>query len=488
MPNPQIYTDALNTFTNKYGLKDYDYADQAKVQEKFSYIDEFIMDSPTGRGAAGLFTALAAKTMSLYFENATKLNENGKYMSSFNLDDFLKDFDDLAKAKYESELEVGEESKRPKFAGANSKQISSALAKDYGKMNKTLPTLWYEQLKNKKMSVDQIRGITNKATNNLLEDEVDENEKEGRLVNVAAAYEAMRQLRQSREGFIGFFWKLFNRDLNAREEACMNSLSANVSELTSKGYDVEKVRRELTGKTVMGKSVNVKATANKKAQAAKTSPKKTKKTKKTAAKIGPTAELAEIKIAEGYPARELAADLYSELPHNGLNESAAKYFLASVYIKNVLVKVSELNKNFDKEIANGKDPKKAFEAVVRGTFRKCLAFSKMYERINKDNILPGATIMAKGIVNTFTAAVFYPNELGSLVNDYVDQNVDMYKNIEASGKDYEFEMDSLDEQMQNDDREKVFNDGDPFNDGYDKKSDRVDDLKKYDAPTLNSTK
>ena len=147
-----------------------------------------------------------------------------------------------------------------------------------------------------------------------------------------------------------------------------------------------------------------------------------------------------------------------------------------------------MNENFDKEIANGKDPKKAFEAVVRGTFRKCLKYSKTYEKNNKENCLIGATIMTKGIVNTFTAAAFYPKELGSLVNDCVDQNVALYKSIEESSKDYEYEMDFLDEQMQNDNREKVFDNGDLFNDGYDKKSDRVDDLKKYDALSLNSNK
>ena len=228
MPNPQIYTDALENFNNKYGLKDYDYAKFAAVQEKFSYIDEFIMDSPAGRGAAGLFSALAAKTMSLYFENATKLNENGKYMSSFDINDFLKDFDDLAQAKYESELAEGQESKRPKFAGANAKQIAKAISKDYGKTNKTLPTLWFEKLDSKKMSVDELQGITNNAIDDLFSEDADKNEMEGQLVNVVAAHEAMKQLRESRSGFVGFFWKLFHRDLNAQEEEYMNSLTAAV--------------------------------------------------------------------------------------------------------------------------------------------------------------------------------------------------------------------------------------------------------------------
>ena len=482
MPNPQIYTDALKIFTDKYGLENYDYANLATVQEKFSYIDEFIMNSPTGRGAAGLFTTLAAKTMSLYFENATKLNENGKYMSSFNINDFLNDFDDLAQAKYESELEEGQEPKRAKFAGATSKQLSRALAKDHGKTNKTLPTLWFERLDSKKMSVDQIQGITNNAIDRLFAEDADKDELQGQVVNVVAAHEAMRKLRESREGFIGFFWKLFHRDLNAQEEGYMNSLTAAVSELRTSGYDVDKVRHELTGKTVMGKSVNVKATANK-AETAKTSP---EKTKKAAVKIGPIAGRVENRIDERYHARDLVEDVYSEIPNNGQPDRLAKFFLENVYFKNVLEKVSELNENFDKEIANGKDPKKAFETVVRGTFRKCLNYSKMYERNNKENILTGATIITKGIVNTFTAAAFYPKELGSLVADCVDKNVALYKSIEESGKDYEYERDLLDEQVQNDNREKVFDNGDLFNDGYDKKSDRVDDLKKYDAPSLNN--
>ena len=480
MPNPQIYTDALKIFTDKYGLENYDYANLATVQEKFSYIDEFIMNSPTGRGAAGLFTTLAAKTMSLYFKNATELNENGKYMSSFNINDFLKDFDDLAQAKYESELDEGQESKRAKFAGAASKQLSKALAKDYGKTNKTLPTLWFERLDSKKMSVDQIQGITNNAIDLLFAEDADKDELQGQLVNVVAAHEAMRKLRESREGFIGFFWKLFNRDLNAKEEEYMNSLTAAVSELRTSGYDVDKVRHELTAKTVMGKSVKVKATA-KKAETAKTSP------KKAAVKIGPIAGRVENRIDQSYYSKDLVDELYSELPDNGQpNVEISKFFIKSVYLKNVLEKVSELNENFDKEIANGKDPKKAFETVVRGTFRKCLIYSRMYERNNKENCLIGATIMTKGILNTFTAAAFYPKELGSLVEECVDQNVALYKSIEEAGKDYDYEMDLLDAQMQNDNREKVFDDGELFNDGYTEKSDRVDALKKYDAPSLSN--
>ena len=94
--------------------------------------------------------------------------------------------------------------------------------------------------------------------------------------------------------------------------------------------------------------------------------------------------------------------------------------------------------------------------------------------------------MTKGILNTFTAAAFYPKDLGSLVNDCVDQNVAQYKSIEEAGKDYEYEMDLLDDQMSNDNREKVFDNGDLFNDGYDKKSDRIDASKKLDAPSLSN--
>ena len=49
-------------------------------------------------------------------------------------------------------------------------------------------------------------------------------------------------------------------------------------------------------------------------------------------------------------------------------------------------------------------------------------------------------------------------------------------------------MDRLDEQMSNDSREKVFDNGELFNDGYDKKSDRVDSSKEHEPLYLNSNK
>lgn len=469
MPNPQIYTDALKTFTDKYGLENYDYAELAEVQKKFSYIDEFIMNSPTGRGAAGLFTALAAKTMSLYFKNATELNKNGKYMTSFNLNDFLKDFDDLAQAKYESELEKGQESKRPKFAGAELKQISRAIAKDYGKTNKTLPALWFDRLKDKKMSVDELRAITASAQERILRGRYDDDKSKGQgdLINVVAAHEAMKQLRQSREGFIGFFWKLFNRELNAKEEEYMTVLDSAVNDIKRATFDVQKAREELTGKTVMGKEVKVEK--KEKTVAVKTS---LDKSKKTPEKIAPVSSRVEAKKQDFSHEDALAKDLYDKLPSNGLPEANVKYAIEKIIVPRMLNTAKEANESFDEKIASGKDPKKAFEVVVRSVFAESVNSSSIYvgSAMNKMDVAP---IIANGIIQNFTAAAFYPNELGQLVDTYIQQNIELYNKCVESGDDFRDTVDALNSDMQNDNREKVFNDGGLFNDGYEEKNPAV---------------
>lgn len=484
MPNPTLYTDALSTFTQKYGLKDYDYAELATVQEKFSYMDEFILNTPTGRGPAGLFTALAAKTASLYFKNATELNAEGKYMSSFNIGDFLKDFDDLAQAKYESELEEGQKSTREKFAGADMKQISRALAKDYAKTNKTLPTLWFERLDSKKMSVDQIQGITNNAIDNLFAENADMNEMQGQLVNVVAAHEAMRQLRESRSGFIGFFWKLFHRDLNAQEEEYMNSLTDTVNELKNSGYDVDKVRNELTSKTVMGKSVKGEAKA-KKAAAVKTSPAKSQKKPE---KIAPVSAKVESRKDKGEHQDELANELFNKFSKKvPLPEANVRYHIEKIALPRQLKNVTELNESFDEKIASGKDPKKAFEVVVRNVFKECVSSTSYLVNDKKDK-MEVASIMAKGVIENFTAAAFYPNELGSLTDTYLQQNVDLYNRCVESGEDFREAVDELNDALENDNRERVFGDGNAFDESFEEKSDRVDNTKTHESPSLRGKK
>jgi hypothetical protein len=264
----------------------------------------------------------------------------------------------------------------------------------------------------------------------------------------------------------------------------MSVLDSAVNDLKRATFDVQKARKELTGKTVMGKEVKVEK--KEKTVAVKTSPDKSKKAPE---KIAPVSSRVEAKKQDFSHEDSLAKDLYDTLPSNGLPEANVKYSIEKVIVPRMLKTAKEVNESFDEKIASGKDPKKAFEVVVRSVFAESVNNSTIYvgfgSAMNKMDVAP---IIAKGIIQNFTAAAFYPNELGQLVDTYIQQNIELYNKCVESGDDFRDTVDALNSEMQNDNREKVFNNGELFNDGYDKKSDRVDNSKELDAPSLKNNK
>ena len=256
MPNPQIYTTELARFRNKYNMPEYDLNALAGVDQKFQHLNNFLFESSTTANPAAQFVNWASRTMAMYFKANTNLRADGKYMSGFNPQAFLRDFENLAKAKYESELSDGEEPTRKKFAGARKRDLKSILVNNFKDMNKTLPTLWAEKLKKGTMTqndlllttsnvMDNVDGII-KGNNAPLKDQI---------INVVAAYEAMKQVRESRTGFLGWLWKFIFRERNEIEEANLNLFESQVNQLREKGYSVDKISADLTGKTVLGLEV-----------------------------------------------------------------------------------------------------------------------------------------------------------------------------------------------------------------------------------------
>lgn len=201
MPNTQIYTNELELFKRTYNLKKYDLKEIEIVDDKFRLVNDPLTKPSISGSPAAKFTNWVSKTLSIYFETNTMLNADGKYMSSFDVQEFLTDFERLAVAKYHSELQEGQVPNRKEYAGANMKALDAVFSEYIQKMNKPLPTVWMEKLKKGSMDMQKLQDITTKAYDNMDKKwYVDENEMAGNLTNVVAAYEAMKQLRASRKG------------------------------------------------------------------------------------------------------------------------------------------------------------------------------------------------------------------------------------------------------------------------------------------------
>ena len=256
MPNPKIYTTELERFRKKYNMPEYNLNALAGVDQKFQHLNNFLFESSTTANPAAQFVNWASRTMAMYFEANTNLRADGKYMSGFYPQAFLRDFEKLAQAKYFSELNDGEEPTRKKFAGARKRDLEAILANNFKDMNKTLPTLWAEKLKKGTMTQNELLLTAGNVMDNM-DNVIKSNDVplEDQIINVVAAYETMKQVRESRTGFWGWLWKFVFRERNEIEETNLNIFESQVNQLREKGYPVDKISADLTGKTVLGLEV-----------------------------------------------------------------------------------------------------------------------------------------------------------------------------------------------------------------------------------------
>ena len=144
--------------------------------------------------------------------------------------------------------------------------MKQVLLNNFDALNKTLPTLWAEKLKKGTMTQNELL-LTTRNVMDSMDSVIQGNDVplEDRIINVVAAYETMKQIRESRTGFWGWLWKFIFRERNEIEKANLETFEIQVNSLRAEGYPVDKIAADLTSKTVLGLEVES-ATKAKEAQ------------------------------------------------------------------------------------------------------------------------------------------------------------------------------------------------------------------------------
>ena len=504
------YQQELELFKNKYKMPKYDLQKTAESVNKLRGANAFLTGDVVANTPANQFIGWVSKTLEIYFKENTQLNENGKYLSSFDAQEFLTDFEDLAEAKYRLEFGDDQAVNRERYAGATLQELNAAFNSICNKINKPLPSLWMEKLKKGSMNIDDLHATTKQAYDSMDKNwNKNENTMAGSLTNVVAGYEAMKQLRDSRKGFFGWFWKLFNWKINAKEDDYFNELSTQVENL-KKYFDIDKISSELTSKTVLGIDLNAKQTVT------KTQTKDVKQAQADTVKESPVESNA--KSSKMKPVAGKIENMFEEIPNETLvelyrktsgdqpsvneteQEKAAReqrefnrVYSYKFLLRGLKDRITELNQQFDEAVANGGDPKKEMQKVVNGIFRTTVEIFSM-------NIVDGSLENSEAfknatkiIVNNFTASAIYPNEFGEEVNAYINQNVKVYKEIVEAGKEYKTEIENYKQALEEDvvfanDHEPAFVDNNLFSENDVNKSAPVIQQPQINEISLNKNK
>ncbi len=469
MPNPDIYTTELATFTKKYNLSGYDLNSLSTFEERFPYLNDFTFEKTIPDTPAEQFVNLAKKTLFSFLEANTKPNKQGQYMSSLDLDEFLMDFDNLANAKYRSELEDDQAPNRDLYDGATLEDFSKSFDPRLKDFNKTLPAMWKDNLKTGAISLKTLKDVTDKAYPELMANAIGDKEKmNGHLTNMVAAYEAMKLLRESRSGILGWLWKvIFNREQNRQEKEYLNELATKVNDLKIMKYKVAEKTAALTSKTVLGEKVK---NANQKA----------------AATIEPVMAKLNHKRNDITFKGEFAKKCFQAIPENAkgvISETMLRFTLAP----SLFERMDILNQKFDEGIENGNEPKVEMERIVASIFKKTTQVTEAFaQNLSPEAKLASTKAITKVMVDTLTAASIYPNELGGFVDEYIEQNAQHHQEIAS---DFWKEVNRQKGEDLKVDSEPVFGkDNNPFVDNNANKSMPVTQQPTQSVPTINTNK
>ena len=129
------YQQELELFKNKYKMPKYDLQKTAENVNNLRGANAFLTGDVVANTPANQFIGWVSKTLEIYFKENTQLNENGKYLSSFDAQEFLTDFEDLAEAKYRLEFGDDQAVNRERYAGATLQELNAAFNSICNKIN-----------------------------------------------------------------------------------------------------------------------------------------------------------------------------------------------------------------------------------------------------------------------------------------------------------------------------------------------------------------
>ena len=253
MAKPEIYNNALEKFKAEYNLPDYDLEKEIAADN----VTRFFNNKSIG-ASAQQYERLAANAALKYFESSTTFQEHGsQQLKGFDHSKFIADFEALMQARYDSKLEDGVEAeKRTPFDGSNKETLKTVINASANKVNKPLAELWADKLKSGTYKFKDLNSIVAVQSNTLFaaKEKTEENVRIFR--DLVASREAVRELRASRKGIRGFFWRLFNREQNKQEKDFLASLNLQINQLGElKGYDVNSALHDATNVTTWGKDL-----------------------------------------------------------------------------------------------------------------------------------------------------------------------------------------------------------------------------------------
>ena len=442
------YMELSREFNNNYAIN-FSIDAMEKVERKFAIVNNFLTNKSTAKKSPRRqYVSMLAKALSAYVSTHTTMGETGAYdLSKFSLGEFVNAFDGLMQARYKESLQEGQEPTRQPHEGISYTKLLGALVQFTKQYNKTLPTIWSENVLNKISDVQSMKAITDSSYQYLTQEvkftgsaeAVTGPVEKDKLTNILGALQAMEKIREKR----GFFWKRIFRSRNRAEKEYIATLKQQVKELAEMGYPTSEINQKLSENVLdeVQKQANddivmrERYKQNKKELEQKQAKEQAKKMENVTL-VSPTLNE---KIEEIAFQQDFAKTLGNVLPEGGFG--AAKMGMVAGAMDGLVNTLKDTNELYDRKIKEGATEQEAMQFYVKQVFYKTFEMTDMLGYFQlKDRVL-AAQKMTDEIMKEVSPVSLAKDELAPYANGYILNNPDII--MEGLATDSGIEQESL---------------------------------------------
>ena len=412
----------IKRFNVRYGAKlSVNRLDNA-LQKKSEYIDRLFLDKKSKNAEWKNYVAGLIQTLDESIKAKIKINNQADYdVSKISLVSFIQEYEAIMQERKE-ETEYGKE--RTPYEGENYKGLVQYLVDSTKEYDQALCWIWAEDVVNEKLSISDMKAVTDRAIADLdrlnAEDNFGEQERD-KLANVYWAMKAMEMVRQQR----GIFFKIFSFRINGREKEYFNQLVSAKDRFIAKGFPVAELQK-VAYKSVM-KDFYEDVEKGFKAQQQETQKQKSEKIRnipKMAETIQPFTQDFTLK-------GKAVGEIVAKLPQCRWEKELQRTMFSATMMDALIKTAQEANKMFDEGVSKGENPHDLMVYQVKTVFQEAFLFtgSLGYMDMNPEKKILAAQVMTDVIMKHYSPVAIDGENYVEFAQGYMFKDLDAFKEV-----------------------------------------------------------
>lgn len=381
------------------------------LQKKLKYYDDILIGKKDRNPELKKYLSGLTRILSECIREKFKISRYADYRS-LDILSFIRDYEAIMKARQE---EVEYDRVRAPYEGADYNTLVTYVVNSTREYDQALSWNWAEDVLSGKLSINDMRAVTDVAIaelDALGNDEEFTGLEFSNLANVYWAMKAMEMVRQQR----GFFFKIFSFRINGREKEYFNQLVAAKDRFVSRGFPVADLQKVAYTSVMKETYEDVEKGLRRQEEQAKEESQE-KKTElinhpKMVDELQPRMQDSALKA-------KVVAEITDMLPKCRWEKDLQKTILAATMVDVLIRKAQECNVAFDEDVANGGNPQSAMRYQVQIVYQEAFLLTGSLGYMDYKHQIHAAQVITDVIMKNYSPVAVDEKAYGRYAEGYM---------------------------------------------------------------------